>query len=117
MGGISIILRKPPYGTTDAAEAIRHALGGATEEMEVHLLLVDDGVNAARRGQNTALTGFANIGEGIEDCIDMDVVVSVDRESAVKAGLEQHHLVDGVKLVGGSEIAALIKATDTIMIF
>jgi len=32
MGSISIVLRKAPYGTTDAAEAIRHALGGATEE-------------------------------------------------------------------------------------
>jgi len=31
--------------------------------------------------------------------------------------LEQHDLVDGVKLVDRSEIAALIKATDTIMIF
>ena len=116
MGSISIILRKAPYGTTDAAEAIRHALGGATEEMEVHLLLVDGGVNAAIRRQDTASTGFVNIGEGIGDCIDMDVVVSVDRKSVMEAGLEQH-LVDGVKLVDRSEIAALIKATDTIMIF
>ncbi len=35
----------------------------------------------------------------------------------MEAGLEQHDLVDGVKLVDRSEIAALIKATDTIMIF
>jgi sulfur relay (sulfurtransferase) DsrF/TusC family protein len=117
MGSISIILRKEPYGTTDAAEAIRHALGGVTEEMEVHLLLVDGGVNAAIRRQDTASTGFVNIGEGIGDCIDMDVGVSVDRKSAMEAGLEQHDLVDGVKLVDRSEIAALIKATDTIMIF
>jgi sulfur relay (sulfurtransferase) DsrF/TusC family protein len=117
MGSISIVLRKAPYGTTDAAEAIRHALGGATEEMEVQLILLDGGVNAARKGQDTASTGFVNIGEGIGDCIDMDVVVSADRESVMEAGLEQSDLVDGVKIVSSSEIAALIKATDTTMIF
>jgi len=117
MGSISIVLRKAPYGTTDAAEAIRHALGGATEEMEVQLILLDGGVNAARKNQDMASTGFVNIGEGIGDCIDMDVVVSADRESVMEAGLEQSDLVDDVKIVSGSEIAALIKATDTTMIF
>ena len=117
MGSISIVLRKAPYGTTDAAEAIRHALGGATEEIEVQLILVDGGVNAARKGQDAASTGFVNIGESIGDCIDMDVVVSADRESIIWAGLEQSDLSDGVKIVSSSEIAAIIKATDTTMIF
>ena len=117
MGSISIVLRKAPYGTTDAAEAIRHALGGATEEMEVQLILVDGGVNAAIREQDASSTGYVNIGEGIGDCIAMDVVVSVDRESAMAASLEQHDLLDGVKIVSALEIAALIKAADTTMIF
>jgi predicted peroxiredoxin len=47
----------------------------------------------------------------------MDVVVSADRESIIGAGLEQSDLSDGVKIVSSSEIAAIIKATDTTMIF
>ena len=49
MGSVSIILRRPPYGSVDASEAIRHALGGIIEEMEVKLILVDGGVAAARK--------------------------------------------------------------------
>ncbi len=52
MGSISIILRRPPYGTVDAPEAIRHALGGITEDMAVRLILVDGGVTAAKKGQD-----------------------------------------------------------------
>lgn len=117
MGSISIILRKAPYGTVDAAEAIRHALGGATEEMEVYLILLDGGVNAARRGQVVSSTGYLSIGEGIGDCIDMDVVVAVDRKSAEAAGLDLQDMIEGVKMLSGLEIATLIKETDTTMIF
>jgi len=71
MGSISIILRRPPYGTVDASEAIRHSLCGLTEGMSVKLILVDGGVNTAKKGQNTASTEYLNMEAGIIDCIDM----------------------------------------------
>jgi predicted peroxiredoxin len=117
MGSISIILRRPPYGTVDAAEAVRHALGGITEDMEVHLLLLDGGVNAARKGQDTGSTGFAGIEEGINDCIDMGVTVCVDADSMKEAGIGPGDLLEGAKIVSGPEIAGLAKEADTIMIF
>jgi sulfur relay (sulfurtransferase) DsrF/TusC family protein len=46
MNSVCIILRKPPYGTVDAAEAVRHALGGVIEELAVRLILLDAGVHA-----------------------------------------------------------------------
>ena len=117
MGIISIILRKSPYGTVDAAEAVRHALGGITEEMKTHLVLVDGGVNAARRGQDLASTGYASIEEGIGDCIDMGITVAVDRESVVLSGMLPQDLVEGVNILSRPEIAELIKEADTTMIF
>ncbi|HTZ17198.1 MAG TPA: DsrE family protein [Dissulfurispiraceae bacterium] len=117
MGSICIILRRPPYGTVDAAEAIRHALGGVTEEMGTQLLLVDGGVNAARNGQDPASTGYASIEEGIRDCIDMGVEVSVDGESLKAAGMGPQDLIDGAKILDGPEIAAIIKDAGTTMIF
>lgn len=117
MGSISIILRRPPYGTVDASESIRHALGGITEDMSVKLILVDGGVNAAKKGQDISNTEYSNIEAGIKDCIDMGVNVYVDKISIKDEHLETEELIDGVIIANGSEIAEIIKESDTTMIF
>lgn len=117
MESISIILRRPPYGTVDAPEAIRHALGGITEDMSVHLVLIDGGVNAARKGQDTSDTEYSSIEEGIRDCIDMGVKVYVDKSSLKSEHIEAEGLIDGVIIANGSDIADIIKGSDTTMIF
>jgi sulfur relay (sulfurtransferase) DsrF/TusC family protein len=117
MGSISIILRRPPYGTVDASEAIRHALGGVTEDMEVKLLLVDGGVNAARRGQDVSQTEYLNAGEGVQDCIDMGVLVYADEASLKREQIGTDRLIEGVTIANGSEIADMVRKTDTTMIF
>lgn len=117
MGTISIILRKPPYGCVEAAEAIRHALGGIGEEMSVNLILVDGGVNAARRGQDPGDTGFLNAGEGITDCIDMGASVFADADSLVKERVESGELLEGATPINSGKIASLLKGSDTVMIF
>lgn len=117
MGTVSIILRRPPYGSVDASEAIRHALGGVTTgEMAVRLILLDAGVNAARKGQDTSSTEYLSIEAGVRDCIDMGVEVYVDKIS-LDANLENNEIIDGVIIANSSEIAKLIKESDTTMIF
>jgi len=117
MASISIILRRPPYGTVDASEALRHALGGVTDDMEVKLLLVGGGVHAARKGQDASQTEYLNAGDGIQDCIDMGVAVYVDEESLKKEQVDNDLLIEGVKISNGAEIADIIGKTDTTMIF
>ena len=117
MASISIILRRPPYGTVDASEALRHALGGVTDDMEVKLLLVGGGVHAARKGQDASQTEYLNAGEGIQDCMDMGVAVYVDEESLKKEQVDNDLLIEGVKISNGADIADIIGKTDTTMIF
>jgi len=117
MASISIILRRPPYGTVDASEALRHALGGVTDDMEVKLLLVGGGVHAARKGQDASQTEYLNAGDGIQDCIDMGVAVYVDEESLKKEQVDNDLLIEGVKISNGAKIADIIGKTDTTMIF
>jgi len=117
MGSISIILRKPPYGSVETSEAIRHALGGITEDMEVKLILIDGGVNAARKNQDISDTGYLSAEEGIKDCIDMGVSVYADMFSLASEHLEADDILEGIGVVGGPEIAETIKQSDTTMIF
>jgi len=117
MGSICIVLRRPPYGTVDASEAIRHSLGGITEDMSVKLILVDGGVNTAKKGQNTDSTEYLNMESGIVDCIEMGAEVYADNMSMVEACLEARDLIEGVRISNSSEIADIIRNSDTTMIF
>jgi len=117
MQSITIILRKPPYGTVDASEAIRHTLGAITEELLVQMVLVDGGIHAARKNQDTGSTGYLSVEEGIRDCLDMGAAVYVDRKSMETAGIEVSDLIDGVTISGQTEITTVIKGSGTTMIF
>ena len=117
MASISIILRRPPYGTVDASEALRHALGGVTDDMEVKLLLVGGGVHAARRGQDASQTEYLNAGEGIQDCMDMGVAVYADEASLKSEQIGNDCIIEGVTITNSSEIANIIGKTDTTIVF
>lgn len=118
MGTVSIILRRPPYGSVDASEAIRHALGGVTTgEMAVRLILLDAGVNAARKGQDTSSTEYLSIEAGVRDCIDMGVEVYVDEGSLKEQEVEVDDIIEGVVIENSSRIAGLVKESGTTMIF
>lgn len=117
MGKITMILRKPPYGDINAAEAVRHALGAASGDMKVSLVLVDGGVLLARKGQDDTGTGFTNLEGALKDCIDMGVEVYADKSSVREQYLETADILSGVKVVNGAEIAGIVNEAKTTMIF
>ena len=117
MESISIILRRPPYGTVDAPEAIRHALGGITEDMDISLILTDGGVNAARKGQGVSNTEYSSVESGIRDCIDMGVNVYADKISIKQELIEVEDLIEGVIIANSLEIAEIIEKSDVTMVF
>ena len=117
MSKIAMVLRKAPYGDINAAEAVRHAMGGAADELAVSLVLVDGGVLLARKGQDDAGTGFTNLEGALKDCIDMGVEVYADKVSLREQHVDAGDMVDGVKIVNGAEIAEAVKEAKTTMIF
>jgi predicted peroxiredoxin len=117
MAAVAMILKRSPYGDINAAEAVRHALGAASFEMSVDLILVDGGVLLAKKGQDDAGTGFTNLESALKDCLDMGVPVYADGESLRTHGVGPDDLVPGVKAVGGGELARLMKDARTTMIF
>jgi sulfur relay (sulfurtransferase) DsrF/TusC family protein len=117
MENVTIVLRRPPYGSVDASEALRHALGGATNDMGVQLVLVDGGVHAARKGQDTTNTEYMNVEEGLKDCLDMGVEVYADRSSLSEERLETGDLTEGVKVASGTEIAEMLGKAAVTLIF
>jgi tRNA 2-thiouridine synthesizing protein D len=117
MGKIAMILRKPPYGDINAAEAVRHALGAMSGDIAVSLILVDGGVQLAKKGQDDTGTGFTNLEATLKDCAEMGVEVFVDSLSLIEQDLKKEDIVEGVEVVSESAIAAVLIQADSTMIF
>jgi tRNA 2-thiouridine synthesizing protein D len=117
MEKVTMILRKPPYGDINAAEAVRHALGAVSGDIAVSLILVDGGVELARKGQDDTGTGFTNLETTLKDCKEMGVEVFADNLSLIEHGLKKEAIVEGVEVASESDIAKLIKDAATTMIF
>jgi uncharacterized protein involved in oxidation of intracellular sulfur len=117
MSNVAVILKRSPYGDINAAEAVRHALGAASFEMSVDLILMDGGVLLAKKGQDDTGTGFTNLEGTLKDCLEMGVSVYADIASLKAQRIGPHDFVESVKLVGGKEIAGLLKEAKATMIF
>jgi len=117
MSEVAMILRKPPYGDINAAEALRHVMGGIDAELDISLILVDDGVLLAKKGQDQSGSGFTNLEKTLQVCINMETKVYADKSSIEERHLELTDIVEGVEIVNGSEIAEIMKTAKNTIIF
>ncbi len=114
---LSVILTSPPYGSIEAAEAIRHALGAVADEIETTVLLFDAAVLLAKKGQEEGDTGFTALGSSLTDIVDMGGAVYADRASLNSFEIVRDDLVEGVQTGSSYELAEKIKESDKTMIF
>lgn len=117
MKNIAIVLTKEPYGVINAAEAVRHALGAASDDIGVSLILIGGGVLLAVKGQEESGTGFTNLALALKDCIDMGIAVGVEADSIKRAGIESEDILDGVEIMESSKIGMTLKTAGQVMIF
>lgn len=114
---VSFVLRRSPYATVDAAEAVRHALGGLTNDVDVTLILLDGGTFAAIKAQDVAGTPYQSLAEGVSDCIDMGAVVVADEASLAECCMGIEDLVPGVKVTDSAGVARIVGESDLTMVF
>ena len=117
MADIAMVLRRPPYGDINAAEAVRHAMGAAADELSVALLLVDGGVLLARKGHDETGSGYTNLEGALRDCVDLGVEVFADAASLKAQHLAGPDLTAGVTIVESGEIVKLIRDARATMLF
>ncbi len=112
-----MILKRSPYGDVAAAEAVRHALGAAAQELSVDLILMGGGVNLARKGQDDAASGYTNLESSLNDCLEMGVAVHAEASALARHGVAGPDLLEGVAPIGSPEVARLLQEARWTMIF
>jgi sulfur relay (sulfurtransferase) DsrF/TusC family protein len=116
MDNLLVILRKPPYGVINAAEAVRHAGGAPGFDYKATLYLIDSGVYNAKKNQDSGNSGFTGIGESLELLSDeMDIYAC--RNSLKECSLKDDDLIEGVKIDDGEALKQALTNAQSVMIF
>ena len=116
MDRLLVILRKPPYGTANAAEAVRHAGGASGFDYKATLYLIDSGVYSAKKNQSEGDTGFSSVGESLELLSD-EMEVYANKASLTEYGLEKDDLYECVKVDDGTVLKEALETSQSVMIF
>ncbi len=120
MRSLSIIITKPPFGLIHAAEALRLANGAVAYGHYVSIILVEDGILVAKKGQKAEDAGWTSLSPLIEKlaaATSKRSRVLADVDSARRIGLSQSDLVEGVNLVESEIITSTVIASDRTAIF
>lgn len=102
-----IMLTRGTYGHwDDAFSAIQVGNAVLAVEEAATMLLLDDGVYFAVKGQDPSDIGFANNTNYIQDFLDLGGRLMALDASLVKRGLSPEDLMDGVAVVSANQMAA-----------
>ena len=116
MDNLLVILRKPPYGTANAAEAVRHACGASGFDYKATLYLIDSGVYSGKKNQAAGDTGFSGVGESLELLAD-EMEIYANKASLNEYGLEADDLIECIKIDDGKILKEALKNSQSVMIF
>jgi sulfur relay (sulfurtransferase) DsrF/TusC family protein len=116
MDNLLVILRKPPYGVINAAEAVRHAGGASGSDYKSILYLIDSGVYNAKMNQDVGSSGFTGIGESLELLSD-EMEIYACKNSLREYNLKEEDLIEGVKIDDGEVLKQLLRESQAIMVF
>ncbi|MHB1131551.1 MAG: DsrE family protein [Chloroflexota bacterium] len=124
---LGIVVRRAPFGTINASEAVRHAAGGVTFGLATALILVEDGVEVARAVQRGERIGFTSLaaplgqytkqeGSAADGSPLRGRVVAHGPALALR-GLKPSDLVDGVEIVDDEGLARLLGECDAVLTY
>ncbi len=118
---LCILVHRPPYGGIQAAEAVRHLNGAATQGLEATAILLEDGVYVARTGQDAATTGWTALSPVLADALRKAGTGSprllVDRESLHARGIPAESLIPGSTVVDERTIADALSRARWVMVY
>jgi len=124
MNNLCIVIRRAPYGSVSAAEAVRHVIGAVHAGLSVHTVLVDDGVYLVRQDQDPGNTGWTSLSDALRQALGPGATGSsapvrayVHRPSAETRGLDHLDLVPTVELIDDMQLEAVLTSSDALLIF
>jgi len=113
---VVVLVSRPPYGTSLAAEAFRYAIGLASMDVNTTVVLLEDGVFCLRKDQEPDALGMKPLGPSFAGLGDFGVRLLVLQESLRERGLTAAELMGGEE-ISLAQLAAVLEATEAVVRF
>ncbi|MEW5817808.1 MAG: DsrE family protein [Spirochaetota bacterium] len=118
---VCMIIRRAPYGTIQAAEALRHINGAISGGQKTVVVLIEDGVYFAKKDQEAQGAGWTSLSAGVRQTMqgrygDL-VTFYLHDQSAFNRRIDTGDVLEGFKLVNSPEIAEIVGSAKTVMLF
>lgn len=117
MSSVTIVIQNAPYQANNKSwHALRFAGAALTEDMTVHVHLLDEGVNVGIRGHQVP-DGKVNLEELLSELIECGLEVRACGMSIDDFGLTEDDLITGIEKGSMKALAAWVKASDHVIAF
>ena len=116
MKNVLILARTAPYGSVLCAEAFLAGIALKSMDMDANMVLINDGVFAAMKGQKTELIGYKSIEEAIEGAPDFGLPIYIHSEAVQERGIHTSQLIP-LKTIDNTVLKDMVKKADAIITF
>lgn len=117
MKKITIIIQNAPYKSDNKAwHALRFAGAALTEDMEVRVHLLDEGVRVGQRDQMVP-DGVVSLEELLAELIECGLSVRACGMALDGCGFDPEKLIPGIERGSMKALAAWVKESDVVMTF
>jgi sulfur relay (sulfurtransferase) complex TusBCD TusD component (DsrE family) len=117
---LCVLVNHPPYGTLEAAEAIRHARGAVGKGWEVVLAFLGESVQTLLPGQAPPSGEWVCLAEAMSDLMDEAkdrALILAEVQALAALGLSVADLIPRVRVVPLDDVARVLARCDRTLVF
>jgi tRNA 2-thiouridine synthesizing protein C len=116
MKKVLIVARTSPYGTVLPGEAFLAGIALRSMDIDTKLVLTDDGIFAAMKGQKAEAVGHKSVEDAIGSAPDFGLPVYLHREAIQERGIDPSQLLP-LEMIDANTLKDMVKEADAIMTF
>jgi sulfur relay (sulfurtransferase) complex TusBCD TusD component (DsrE family) len=117
MSTVTIVIHNAPYKPGNKAwHALRFAGAALTEDMQVRVHLLDDGVEVGRRGHQVPKDNV-NLEELLSELIECGLEVKACGMSLDDCAIDDEAMIPGIERGSMKALAGWVKSSDQVMVF
>jgi len=117
MSTVTVVIQNAPYKSDNKAwHALRFAGAALTEDMNVLVHLLDDGVEVGRKNQLVP-EGVINLEELLSELIECGLEVRACGMSLDDCAINESTMIDGIERGSMKALAGWVKNSDQVMVF
>jgi len=113
---VMILIRSAPYGMATAGEGFRALIGLVSMGIQTHVVLADDGVLVAHKGQAPEALAMHKLEDAYSQLADFGAKLYVHLPSIVQRGLLKDDCIS-VEFISDEKLRELISEVDHVITF